>query len=157
MSDYADIELDEPKRGEVLERVRAQIADWGLRMPDVEPVALHFGLNDFERVGETEFWIANEKDRGYCGKFLFVFEGQTCPYHFHKKKHETFFVLKGSIRMKTQDGERVMNEGDLLTMPPGTGHSFTGTTNALLLEVSMPSTLNDNFFEDRRIGKNGVI
>jgi mannose-6-phosphate isomerase-like protein (cupin superfamily) len=157
MGDYDNVELQEPHRTSVLERIRAQIADWGLTMPPVEPLHLHFGLNDFMVTGETEFWIANEAELGYCGKFLFVFDGQTCPYHSHKIKHETFFVVKGSIRMRVGDDERVMREGDLLAMPPGAGHSFTGIGPALILEVSMPSILQDNFFEDRRIGKDGVI
>lgn len=126
-------------------------------MPDVEPLPLHFGLNNFMVTGETEFWIANEEKNGYCGKFLFVFDNQACPYHRHNIKHETFFIVKGSVRMRTSDGERVMNEGDSLAMPPGIGHSFTGIGNALILEVSMPSILQDNFFEDKNIGDNGVI
>lgn len=157
MGKYDNVELHEPERGKALERIREQIADWGLTMPPVDPLPLHFGLSDFMVIGETEFWIANETDHGYCGKFLFVFDGQTCPYHCHKIKHETFFVVKGSIRMKVGDEERIMREGDLLAMPPGTGHSFTGVGNALILEVSMPSILQDNFFEDRRIGDGGVI
>jgi N-acetylneuraminate synthase len=80
-----------------------------------------------------------------------------CPYHRHDKKHETFFVLKGTLRMKVGEEERLMQEGDLLPMPPGTGHSFTGVGPALVLEVSMPSILQDNFFSDNRIGKDGVI
>lgn len=157
MSNYENVELQEPDRTRVLEQVRAQIADWGLTMPDVEPLPLHFGLSDFMTTGETEFWIANETDLGYCGKFLFVFDGQTCPYHSHKIKHETFFVVKGSIRMKMGNAERIMREGDLLAMPPGACHSFTGIGPALILEVSMPSILSDNFFEDKRIGRDGVI
>ena len=50
-----------------------------------------------------------------------------------------------------------MPEGASLTIPPGTGHSFTGVGPALLLEVSMPSVIGDNFFEDTLIGKGGVI
>jgi len=42
-------------------------------------------------------------------------------------------------------------------MPPGVGHSFTGIGPALLLEVSMPSILQDNFFENKSIGNDGVI
>ena len=157
MGRYGDVELQGPDRDKAIERVRAQISDWGLTMPAVEPLPLHFGLNDFMATGETEFWIANETDHGYCGKFLFVFDGQTCPYHHHLIKHETFFVVKGSIRMKVGQEERVMREGDLLAMPPGLAHSFTGLGPALILEASMPSIRQDNFFEDKRIGEDGVI
>ena len=157
MGKYDTVELHGEERERALARVRDQIAAWGLTMPDVTPLPLHFGLNRFAEIGETEFWIANEADKGYCGKFLFVFDGQTCPYHHHKMKHETFFVVKGTIRMNVGQEERVMREGDLLAMPPGTGHSFTGVGNALILEVSMPSVLKDNFFADKSIGESGVI
>lgn len=157
MGKYDDVELKGDEREAALEMAAEQIAEWGLTMPDVEPLPLHFGLDRFMEIGETEYWIANETESGYCGKFLFVFDGQTCPRHHHAQKHETFFVVKGSIRMTAGDEGRVMREGDLLAMPPGVGHSFTGLGSALVLEISMPSILQDNFFADRRIGENGVI
>ena len=157
MGNYDAVELQGAERAQALAAIERQIAAWGLRLPAVEPLPLHFGLGRFMEIGETEFWIANEAELGYCGKFLFVFDGQTCPYHTHRMKHETFFVMKGRLRMKMGDEERVMCEGDLLAMPPGSGHSFTGIGAALILEVSMPSILRDNFFADRRIGEDGVI
>ena len=156
-SKYADVELQGEERKAAVGKCLEKIESWGLKMPDVEPLPLHFGLHDFYTIGETEFWIANEEDAGYCGKFLFVFDGQTCPYHRHKIKHETFFVVKGRVRMRIDDEVRELSEGDVLPMAPGTGHSFTGIGDALLLEASMPSMLQDNFFEDQRIGKDGVI
>jgi len=157
MGSYNHLELQGPERDRALRAIREQIATWGLTIPDVEPLPLHFGLHRFMEIGETEFWIANETEHGYCGKFLFVFDGQTCPYHHHRIKHETFFVVKGKIRMKIGEEERVMAEGDLLAMPPGVGHSFTGIGPALILEVSMPSVLRDSFFADPDIGDSGVI
>jgi len=38
-------------------------------------------------------------EAGYCGKYLFVFDGQTCPLQQHKRRHETFFVVQGRVRM----------------------------------------------------------
>ncbi len=157
MGEYDTVELQGVAREETLAEVRAQIAAWGLTMPDVRPLPLHFGLGRFREIGETEFWIANEEAHGYCGKFLFVFDGQTCPYHYHRIKHETFFIVRGSVRMRVGEEERVLHEGDLLAMPPGVGHSFTSIGPALVLEVSMPSLLRDNFFSDPRIGEGGVI
>jgi mannose-6-phosphate isomerase-like protein (cupin superfamily) len=157
MGKYDTVELQGPERETALAAIQAQIAAWGLKMPSVTPLPLHFGLDQFKEIGETEFWVANEAEHGYCGKFLFVFGGQTCPYHHHIKKHETFFILKGSLRMKVGEEERLMHEGDVLVMPPGVGHSFTGVGPALVLEVSMPSILQDNFFADTRIGQDGVI
>jgi len=157
MSKYDTVELHGAEKAGYVAKCLTRIGQWGLAMPDVEPLALHFGLGRFEEVGEIEFWIANETDEGYCGKFLFVFDGQTCPYHHHAKKHETFYIVRGKVRMRIGDSEREMSEGDHLAMPPGMGHSFTGIGDALLLEVSSPSVLQDNFFEDKNIGDNGVI
>lgn len=158
MGKYDNVELQGTERDAALAEIAAQLSAWDLTLPAVEPLPLHFGLHRFREIGETEFWLANEAALGYCGKFLFVFEGQTCPYHHHRMKHETFFVVKGRIRMKMGEEAREMVEGDLLAMPPGVGHSFTGLGGAaLLLEVSMPSILRDNFFENTAIGENGVI
>lgn len=157
MGKYGNVELQGTEREEALGEITAQLRAWGITMPDVTPLPLHFGLHRFREVGETEFWIANETEHGYCGKFLFVFDGQTCPFHHHAVKHETFFVLKGHIRMRVGEETREMVEGDLLAMPPGVGHSFTGVGPALILEASMPSMLRDNFFADKAIGEDGVI
>jgi len=156
MGKYDDIEVTGPQRQPIIAAIRQQLDEWGLTMPDVEPLLLDMGLGRFEEIGDSEFWVANEEELGYCGKFLFMFDGQTCPRHYHKMKHETFFVVKGSIRMRMDDDEFIMNEGDVLPMPPGTYHSFTGRGNALILEVSMPSVRMDNFFENKQIGENGV-
>lgn len=157
MGKYDDVELQGAEREKALELFHRQVAEWGLKMPDATTLVLDFGLKRFAEIGETEVWIANDPPTGYCGKFLFVMDGQTCPYHQHQMKHETFCVIKGSMRMKMGDQELVMNEGDVMPMPPGTGHSFTGIGPCLLLEVSMPSILKDNFFQDKGIGDNGVI
>jgi len=145
------------QRQQALASCLAAIRQWGLTMPDVEPLVLDFGLGKFAEIGEIEFWVANEESAGYCGKFLFVADGQTCPYHKHARKHETFFVMKGQVRMVIDEAEKFLGEGDLLVMPPGQSHSFTGVGPALLLEVSMPSMRQDNFFADKAIGENGVI
>jgi quercetin dioxygenase-like cupin family protein len=142
---------------QALEHCHRVIKNWGLTMPKVEPLALDFGLGKFDEIGEIEFWIANEEEAGYCGKFLFVDDGQTCPYHKHDKKHETFFVMKGQVRMMVDGEEKILKEGEVLIMPPGQRHSFTGIGPALLLEVSMPSVRQDSFFADQNIGDNGVI
>jgi quercetin dioxygenase-like cupin family protein len=146
-----------PARTKALARCRSAVASWGLTMPAVEPLVLDFGLGRFGEIGEIEFWVANEEAYGYCGKFLFVADGQTCPYHRHDRKHETFFVLKGRVRMIVDEQEKVLGEGEILVMPPGQHHAFTGLGPALLLEVSMPSIRQDNFFADKDIGEDGVI
>ena len=159
MSKQADFpfQLAGEERQSALKRCRTVIREWELTMPDVEPLVLDFGLGRFDEIGEIEFWVANEEEAGYCGKFLFVNDGQTCPYHKHDVKHETFFVLKGQVRMVVDKVEHTLEEGDTLVMPPGKRHAFTGMGPALILEVSMPSRRGDNFFANGAIGDDGVL
>jgi D-lyxose ketol-isomerase len=135
----------------ILERILAQVESWGLVLPDVPPLVLDFGLGDFPTVGEAEFWIANETKDGYCGKFLFLFEGQTCPNHMHKAKLETFYIVKGRLLMTVDGDSNEMGPGEVLRMEPTRYHTFTALEHTLVLEVSKPSIVADNYFEDRRI------
>jgi len=146
-----------PAREEALARFAAQMDAWGLTVPRTDPLVIDFCLGEFDRYGLIEYWIANEEQEGYCGKFLFVFDGQTCPFHHHALKHETFYVVKGTVRMKIGDEERELAEGEILAMPPGVPHSFTGVGPALLLEASKPCRERDNIFADKRIGDQGVV
>ena len=154
---FAGVQLSPARRRRVLFDCRRQLTEWGMKMPRVEPLILDFGLGQFSKTGLTEFWLANETEAGYCGKFLFVFDGQTCPYHRHKIKHEIFFAVKGVTKMKVSGKTRILKPGDTLVMPIGVGHSFQGMGPALLLEASQPCLPGDSFFRDRRIGENGVI
>jgi quercetin dioxygenase-like cupin family protein len=140
-------------RAQYLKRFEAQMKKWGTVVPKVKPLVINFGGHDFNKEGLIELWIANEEKEGYCGKYLFVFEGQTCPYHHHPFKHETFYVMKGSVSMNVNGRKRVLKEGQILAMAQKTKHSFTGLGGpALLLEVSKPCVQNDNLFEDPTIG-----
>ncbi len=138
-------------RDKAIAEFKTHLAGWGMTMPPAEMLVEDFGLGDFRRVGLIECWVANESDAGYCGKFLFVFDGQTCPLHHHLVKHETFYSVRGDVLMSFDGKERVMKPGDVLPVPPGKPHSFTGKGAALLLEVSKTCVVDDNYFADTRI------
>jgi mannose-6-phosphate isomerase-like protein (cupin superfamily) len=146
-----DIACKGPQAKQALAKFQRQAAAWGVALPPVAPLVLDFGLADFPNTGLIEYWIANEVAAGYCGKYLFVFDGQTCPLHRHRRKHETFLVIKGRVRMICGRARREMAEGDVLPVRPGTVHSFTGIGPALLLELSMPCEVDDNFFDNPNI------
>jgi mannose-6-phosphate isomerase-like protein (cupin superfamily) len=130
---------------------------WSLTLPSVEPIMFHFGLNEFDTIGETEYWISNEIAFGYCAKYIFIFKGQSCPPHHHKKKHETFFIVKGVASMRIIKDSLTLKEGDRLIVAPEEIHGFSGITNCLILEISMPSVSGDSFFVDKRIGCSGIL
>ena len=151
-----DISMSGPERAEALRAFHVQAETWGIAMPPAEPLVLDFGLGDFTKTGLIEYWIANDIEAGYCGKYLFVFDGQTCPEHRHRVKHETFFILKGRVRMFFSGKELIMDQGDVLPVPSEKPHSFTGLGPALLLELSTPCEIEDNYFTNRRIPIGGA-
>jgi N-acetylneuraminate synthase len=152
-----DFELQGTAREEVIARIQTVLDGWGLKLPG-DPMPMHFGLHDFENIGETEFWIVNDTVNTYCGKFLFMFEGQTCPLHYHNIKDETFFIVRGQVKMTANGDTFQLNPGDVYKMAPKVNHEFSAVNGpALVLEVSLPSLQGDNIFADPRIGCKGVL
>jgi mannose-6-phosphate isomerase-like protein (cupin superfamily) len=149
----ARITLQGKEREDALRRIHAVVASWGLKLPDTLPDPLHFGLGDFARIGETEFNINNNIEQGYCGKFMFLFSGQTCPMHHHRVKHETFFVVKGKIEMELGGKTLTMGLGDTCVVDQNVHHRFTALENSLVLESSKPDLVEDSIFDDPRINE----
>lgn len=140
-----------PIADEALGRFTEQAKAWGVALPKVQPLVLDFALGRFNQIGLIEYWLANEATAGYCGKYLFVFDGQSCPRHHHQTKHETFFVIRGRLEVNYGAERIFLHEGDTLPIAPGIPHGFRGFGNTLLLELSMPCQIDDNYFEDTRI------
>ena len=112
---------------------------------------IDFGLGQLDRVGLIEYWIANEKEAGYCGKYLFVFDGQQCPAHSHRPKHETFFLVRGCLQV-VMDGRSLTSSRVRFCRSRLATSTLSGADgNSLLLEFSMPCGVNDNCFEDPHI------
>ncbi len=149
----ARITLQGKEREDALRRIHAVVASWGLKLPDTTPDPLHFGLGDFARIGETEFNVNNNVEQGYCGKFMFLFSGQTCPMHHHRVKHETFFVVKGRIEMALGGKVFTMDLGDTCVVDQNMHHRFTALEDSLVLESSKPDLVEDSIFDDPRINR----
>ena len=117
---------------QIVEKIKNVVDFWGLRLPDVPADPLHFGYNNFSQIGETEFNINNNVEQGYCGKFMFLFEGQTCPMHHHRIKHETFFIVKGKVSMVLSGKVYLLNQGDMLIVDQFAKHKFTALEDSLI-------------------------
>jgi len=153
-----DFELQGAPRDEALAKAARILTEWELSMPQSIVLTPHFGLHDFYRIGEIEYWIINDRENQYCGKFLFLFENQRCPLHHHNVKDETFYIVKGNVSMQAGEREFRMTPCETFKMKPGVDHTFAAVDGpALVLEVSLPSIEHDNVFADSRIGNNGII
>ncbi len=148
-----DLELTGKEKEEIVKKIRDKVSSWGLTLPDVPAILYHLGLNDFYNIGDSEFDIVNNIKEGYCGKFIFLFRGQTCPMHYHIVKHETFYIVKGEVEMEIEGQTKIMRQGDIKVVSQNQKHRFTGVTDMLLLESSKPDVMNDSIFEDERINQ----
>jgi len=102
---------------------------------------------DRPAIGLTEYWIVNIPQ--YCGKILVQKAGTTCPAHSHRRKHETFLVWQGRVRMVV-DGEPLeMHPGDVLVMEQGRVHEFAALDeDAVIFEFSGQHFEEDSYFTD---------
>ena len=148
-----ELSLQGEERRKALAAIDKVVESWGLKLPRVTPDPLHFGYHDFRNIGETEFNVNNNVEQGYCGKFMFMFKGQTCPMHHHRIKHETFFLVKGSIRMTLNGEVTTMNQGDTLIVNQNARHAFTALEDSHILECSKPDLVDDSIFDDHRINE----
>jgi len=109
------------------------------------------------KVWGNELWLANTDQ--YCGKLIVVKKGHYCSVHFHKLKHEHFFVLKGSVKLEYMDKplvtlemwqkskrSMILNEGDVVEILPYHLHRFTGLerTNQII-EISTTHFNSDSY------------
>lgn len=103
------------------------------------------------KVWGSEEIIVNNKD--YCGKILTIFGGFISSYHCHKKKTETFYVLKGEVILDLGDKSRenikryYLQEGTSITINPGQYHFFTSRNEAKFLEISTHHKDSDSYRE----------
>lgn len=111
----------------------------------------HYGLEKFPQTGCTIIECFN---REYAKKLIIQLPGQVNPTHYHKKKDETFHVLRGELEVTIEGkNKKVLQPGDSLWMPRGVWHEFTTSTGAIFEEVSTTSHNDDSFYLDREIAK----
>ena len=95
------------------------------------------------KVWGHEVWLVNNEL--YCGKILYLKKGYRCGMHYHEKKDETFYVLKGHILMELNDETFTMSSGSAIRVFPGDKHRFTGITDAEILEISTQHFEDDSY------------
>ena len=59
-----------------------------------------------KKIWGYETWMANNLDKNYCGKILFIKGGHSTSMHYHMDKHETFYVREGQLQIILIDTEQ---------------------------------------------------
>jgi sialic acid synthase SpsE/quercetin dioxygenase-like cupin family protein len=110
----------------------------------------HYGPQKFREVGAL---IIDCINREYCKKLIVVLPGQKHPSHFHKRKEETFQVLKGKFKCKLDGNEKILHEGETLLVQPGVWHEFSSEDGCIVEEVSTTHYNDDSIYSDININK----
>ena len=98
--------------------------------------------------GSEFIFATNDK---YCGKLLKFNKDARFSMHFHSEKDETWFVLSGKFLVKyidTKDAtihEVNLVPNDVWHNPPLFPHQVICIEEGVLIEVSTPDSLEDNY------------
>jgi mannose-6-phosphate isomerase-like protein (cupin superfamily) len=95
-----------------------------------------------------ELWIHNDDE--YCGKLLFFKEDKRCSLHYHKKKHETFYLQSGKMILRyglsvDRIEERLLTPGDSFEVYRGLLHQMIALENSELFEFSTQHFEDDSY------------
>jgi mannose-6-phosphate isomerase-like protein (cupin superfamily) len=122
-----------------------------MRLKDFPTIMEEFEMRVHKMVSKSwgyEEWFVNNDL--YCGKRLTVFKDQYSSkgkFHYHKIKDETFFVIKGTLRIELDIGPpKILNEGDSYRIKPNQYHRFTSETDECkFIEVSTTHSDDDSY------------
>lgn len=122
-----------------------------LNLPEVKIVPKSWG---------SEIWMANNYAENYCGKILEVRKGGKCSLHYHKLKHETFYILEGKICLeihlveeKNENSFKLLNAGDVIEVRRGCVHRFEALEDSKIIEISTHHQDEDSYRIDDNIHK----
>lgn len=98
----------------------------------------------------------------YCGKLLFVREGESLSLQYHELKDESWYVQEGRAELELStlgsDDRHVLEirPGDCFRFPPRTVHRLRALEDTLVLEVSTPD-LDDVVRLEDAYGREGTV
>jgi mannose-6-phosphate isomerase-like protein (cupin superfamily) len=88
-----------------------------------------------------EFLI--EKNKNYLVKILIMKKKQKCSLQYHKKKHETVFVLEGSILLHVNNKKLNLKKGDFYVLKPNIVHRMEALNRDCIYLECSTSQLKD--------------
>jgi len=104
--------------------------------------------------GYELIWAHSEH---YCGKILFVREGEQLSLQFHNHKDETIYVHQGTIELELGEGAapEIVEAGAAFRIRPGMVHRWRALEDSIVLEASTPE-LDDVVRLEDRYGRAGT-
>jgi mannose-6-phosphate isomerase-like protein (cupin superfamily) len=66
----------------------------------------------------------------------------TLAWHSHENEDELFFILKGQLRIETEQGSVDLREGEMFVVPKGLRHNPVAEQECHILLIERKSTLH---------------
>ena len=84
-----------------------------------------------------------EQNGRYVLKKLFMNKGHRCSLQYHKKKHETIYVLQGMLKIYSgveidKLSEKIYLVNETISLEPGIIHRMEAVEDSIYLEASTP-------------------
>jgi len=134
----------------VMLQVRGMLRDARIHLGRTSQIELshHYGLNLFRQYGAVIIDVIN---REYCKKLIIQLPRQKHPYHYHKKKEETFQILFGDLEITKNGNRTLLSPGDTFLIEPGNWHKFSSLDGVVFEEISTTHYDDDSYYHDERI------
>ena len=87
----------------------------------------------------------------YAKKLILLLPRQKHPYHFHKKKEETFQILHGDLKAEIDGNPINLKNGDICTVKVNHWHKFQTSNGVIFEEISTKHFNDDSFYKDNKI------
>jgi mannose-6-phosphate isomerase-like protein (cupin superfamily) len=85
----------------------------------------------------------------YVGKILVINKGHRLSLQYHRRKHESLYVLSGRLTVRLKTKTTTMGPGSAFSIPPQTIHRFEAPKGRVtLIEVSTPELTDVVRLED---------
>ncbi len=137
---------------QIMLQVRALLNTAGIYINEDANIEIshHFGLRRFREFGAVLITCIN---RDYAKKLVIQLPRQKHPYHYHKRKEETFQLLAGDLEIVKEGHRYLLQPGDTLLVSPGEWHKFHTLEGCVFEEISSTSYADDSFYEDPSIAR----
>lgn len=97
---------------------------------------MKFNVRRIEKPWGHELLFAHAP-RKYAGKILVIEKGRRLSLQYHRKKHESLYVLKGRLTLTLGKRKLTAGPGSAFAVPAGTVHRFESRHGRVtLVEVS---------------------
>lgn len=106
-----------------------------------------------EHFAETGAVFINVVNRDYCKSYVIMLPGQKYPYHYHKIKTESFYILFGTLKVKINSVVHSLDAGEMIHIERGEDHMFWSDDGTVFEELSTNYTQNDSFYLEDAIQK----